>query len=102
MWGVETVENVLVASKECGSIEVLRAGPFGSQFRQPVPFNLCPSASGNGLDGTSPLTRGAGSIIFPFATPFAINQEMAAKAGVEISVLASSSDQSWLPKYSPG
>ena len=102
MWGVETVENVLVASKECGSIEVLRAGPFGSQFRQPVPFNLCPSASGNGLDGTSPLTRGAGSIIFPFATPFAINKEMAAKAGVEISVLASSSDQSWLPKYSPG
>ncbi|MDE0961301.1 MAG: GldG family protein [Planctomycetota bacterium] len=102
MWGVETVENVLVASKECGSIEILREGPFGSQFRQPVPFNLCPSASGNGLDGTSPLTRGAGSIIFPFATPYVINQEMAEQAGIEISVLAKSSDQSWLPKFSPG
>ena len=102
MWGVETVENVIVASNECGSIEILRPGPFGSQFRQAAPFHLCPAASGNGLDGTSPLTRGVGSIIFPFATPFVINQEMAAAAGIEISILASSSSGSWLARFSPG
>ncbi len=101
MWGVETVENVIVASKECGRIEVVQPGPFGVQMRQGVPFNLCPIATGNGLDGASPLTRGVGSITFPFATPFVINEDLAKMAGLEISILASTSNRSWLPNFGP-
>jgi ABC-type uncharacterized transport system involved in gliding motility auxiliary subunit len=100
-WGIQIQPHMLVASDECGSITIMQNTALGPMQR-PAPLKLCPMASGNGLDGTSPLTRGIGSIVFPFASPLIVDEAVVAAAGLEVTVLASSSRESWLAPFSPG
>ncbi|MGE4631984.1 MAG: GldG family protein [Planctomycetota bacterium] len=99
-WGIQIQPHMLVASDECGSITIMQNTPLGPMQR-PAPLKLCPMATGNGLDGTSPLTRGIGSIVFPFASPLIVNETVAATAGLEVTVLAKSVRDSWLAPFSP-
>ncbi|MEE2890135.1 MAG: GldG family protein [Planctomycetota bacterium] len=99
-WGIQIQPHMLVASDECGSITIMQNTPLGPMQR-PAPLKLCPMATGNGLDGTSPLTRGIGSIVFPFASPLIVNETVAATAGLEVTVLARSVRDSWLAPFSP-
>ena len=99
-WGIQIQPHQMIASEQCGSITIMQNTPLGPMQR-PVPLPLCPLASGNGLDGTSPLTRGIGSIVFPFASPLIINQEVASAAGLDVTVLARSSSDAWLATFRP-
>ncbi|MGE4619155.1 MAG: GldG family protein [Planctomycetota bacterium] len=99
-WGIQMQPNQLVASNECGSITIMQNTPLGPMQR-PAPLSLCPLATGNGLDGTSPLTRGVGSIVFPFASPLIINEEVVAAAGLEATVLARTDPGAWLAPFGP-
>ena len=99
-WGIQIQPNMLVASDECGSITIMQNTPLGPMQRS-APLKLCPMATGNGLDGTSPLTRGVGSIVFPFASPLIVDDVIAAAAGLEVTVLASTERGSWLAPFSP-
>ncbi|MCK6473572.1 MAG: GldG family protein [Planctomycetes bacterium] len=79
-------------------------------------FNLgLPSMQGSGADyfalptfvainaenvsQTSPVTRYMNNLIMPFPTALKIDQEQAAKAGIEIETLAKTSSQSWTETF---
>lgn len=99
-WGIQIQPHQMVASEQCGSITIMQNTPLGP-LQRPVPLPLCPRAAGNGLDGTSPLTRGIGSIVFPFASPLIVNQQVAIDAGLDVTVLARSTPDAWLAPFGP-
>ncbi|OUU25026.1 MAG: hypothetical protein CBC13_02610 [Planctomycetia bacterium TMED53] len=101
-WGIDIQPNMIVSSQsQCGSIETVTEGPLGLRMRVPQPFPVCPGSAGNNLDRTSPFTRGVQAIIFPYASPLIVNQEVAKAAGIEITTLASSDGDAWLTPFGP-
>ncbi|MDA9265141.1 hypothetical protein N9P88_03210, partial [Planctomycetota bacterium] len=100
-WGIDIQPNMIVSSQKCGSIETITEGPLGIRMRIPQPFPVCPGVAGNGLDGTSPFTRGVESLIFPFPSPLIINEDVARAAGIRVSALATSDEDAWVTPFGP-
>ncbi len=92
-WGV-TLGDRLVADVESATINVSeRRGNFTVQL--PVPFPFLPVV--RRLEGDSPISKGLGEVLFPFATEVTV----AAPQGVQATVLARSSKKSWLDASPP-
>lgn len=101
-WGIDIQPNMIVSSeRQCGSIETVTEGPLGMRMRIPQPFPVSPGAAGNNLDSASPFTRGIQSLVFPFASPLIINEDVAKNAGIKITALAKSDSDGWLTPFGP-
>ncbi len=92
-WGV-TLGDRLIADVESATINMSeRRGAFTVQM--PVPYPFLPQVKR--LEGDSPITKGLGEVLFPFATEVKVT----APAGAQAVVLAQSSRKSWLEASPP-
>ncbi|MFN0059377.1 MAG: GldG family protein [Planctomycetota bacterium] len=98
-WGV-TVRRELVGSRLCGQVVVEQPTPLGN-MKMPRSFPLVPAAAGRGLNDSSPLTQGVAALTFPFASPLSHDPNKVKAQGLEITVLATTSEESWLSAFSP-
>lgn len=84
-----TIGEQLVADVTSASINVSERRGF-MLVQQPVPFPFLPVVKH--LEGDSPISKGLGDVIFPFATAVSVTPQ----EGVQAQVLARSSTKSWL------
>ncbi|RMG14080.1 MAG: ABC transporter permease [Deltaproteobacteria bacterium] len=89
-WGVK-IEEGLVVDPECATIAVTQQRGF-MRIQQPVPYPFIPTPKQ--LDPNHPITQGLGGVNFPFVSPLSVTP----MDGVEATVLAASSPQSWVVK----
>jgi gliding-associated putative ABC transporter substrate-binding component GldG len=89
-----TLGDQLVADANSGSITVSERRGF-MMVNMPIPYPFIPIV--RRMEGDSPISRGLGDVVFPFAT------QVDAKAGegVQVAVLARSSSKSWLEGKPP-
>ncbi len=92
-WGVSLGREV-VSSAECGGLQQLVNTAFG-QVPQERPFPLAPAANGTNVDQSSPLTLGIGRIVFGFAVALTHDPATVESAGLTLTTLAKSGDDSW-------
>ncbi len=88
------IEPGLVLDAESATIAVTRRQGF-MQIQQPVQYPFLPQPES--LEADNPLTRGIGSVVFPFVSPLSVQ----APAGAEGQSLVRSSEASWVhtPPY---
>jgi gliding-associated putative ABC transporter substrate-binding component GldG len=88
------IEPGLVLDAQSATIAVTRQQGF-MRIQQPVQYPFLPQPEA--LEADNPLTRGIGSVVFPFVSPIRVDPP----AGVEGQALVRSSARSWvhLPPY---
>lgn len=87
-WGV-SLGDQLVADVNSANINVSERRGY-MLVQMPVPYPFLPVV--RQLEGDSPISKGLGEVMFPFATPLTVK----AVEGVTATVLARSSKKSWL------
>ncbi|MEM7260448.1 MAG: GldG family protein [Planctomycetota bacterium] len=97
-WGVRLGDRVL-SSVDCGAVTQQVDMGIG-MMRRPQPFPLIPVAGTKGIDPSSPLTLGLSRIDFPFATGLLADTAALDGSGLELTVLAKSSEETWESPYS--
>ncbi len=88
------IEPGLVLDAKSATIAVTRQQGF-MRVQQPVQYPFLPQP--DALESDNPLTRGIGSVVFPFTSPISVQ----APAGGEAQALVRSSEASWVhtPPY---
>jgi gliding-associated putative ABC transporter substrate-binding component GldG len=89
-----TVGNRLVADVKSGNVSISERRGF-MVINQPVPYPFLPVVQR--LEGDSVVTAGLGDVLFPFATSLEVKQA----EGTTATVLARSSNKSWLENTPP-
>ena len=84
-----TLGEQLVADASSASINVSEQRGF-MLVQMPVPYPFLPVVKQ--LEGESPISKGLGEVIFPWASPVSVTPA----EGVQAQVLARSSNKSWL------
>jgi gliding-associated putative ABC transporter substrate-binding component GldG len=89
-----TVGNRLVADVKSGNVSISERRGF-MVINQPVPYPFLPVVQR--LEGDSVVTAGLGDVLFPFPTSLEVKQA----EGTTATVLARSSNKSWLENTPP-
>ncbi|MCA8960578.1 MAG: GldG family protein [Planctomycetes bacterium] len=98
-WGVQMGAE-LISSEECGTITRERPSPLG-RIPMRVGFPLLPVAGVQEIDSNSPLTLGLQRIVFGFATELTHDEAKVSEAGLTLTVLAKSTEDTWGTPFSP-
>jgi gliding-associated putative ABC transporter substrate-binding component GldG len=89
-----TLSDRLVADVKSGNVNVSERRGF-MVINQPVPYPFMPAVQR--LEGDSAITQGLGDVLFPFVTSLEVKQV----EGTTATVLARSSQKSWLENTPP-
>ena len=98
-WGIK-LDSQMVFSVDCAPVAIEQS-LAGIPVRSLNPWPPCPVATAKELSRESPLTAGLPAVVFPFASRLTHDDTKLAENGLELTVLARSTERSWLPPWGP-